>query len=81
MYLVGEGLNSLCEQVIHKIGEKLELSKKDDKQENIFFKIINSSNDNGKVNLFKTALSSIKEISEEEEKKKRLIQSILQAKA
>ena len=72
MYLVGEGLNSLCEQVIHKIGEKLELSKKDDKQENIFFKIINSSNDNGKVNLFKTALSSIKEISEEEEKKEAL---------
>ena len=72
MYLVGEGLNSLCEQVIHKIGEKLELSKKDNKQENIFFKIINSSNDNGKVNLFKTALSSIKEISEEEEKKEAL---------
>ena len=72
MYLVGEGLNSLCEQVIHKIGEKLELSKKDDKQENIFFKIINSSNDNGKVSLFKTALSSIKEISEEEEKKEAL---------
>ena len=72
MYLVGKGLNSLCEQVIHKIGEKLELSKKDDKQENIFFKIINSSNDNGKVNLFKTALSSIKEISEEEEKKEAL---------
>ena len=72
MYLVGEGLNSLCEQVIHKIGEKSELSKKDDKQENIFFKIINSSNDNGKVNLFKTALSSIKEISEEEEKKEAL---------
>ena len=72
MYLVGEGLNSLCEQVIHKIGEKLELSKKDDKQENIFFKIINSPNDNGKVNLFKTALSSIKEISEEEEKKEAL---------
>ena len=72
MYLVSEGLNALCEQVIHKIGEKLELSKKDDKQENIFFKIINSSNDNGKVNLFKTALSSIKEISEEEEKKEAL---------
>ena len=72
MYLVGEGLNSLCEQVIHKIGEKLELSKKDDKQENIFFKIINSPNDNGKVNLFKSALSSIKEISEEEEKKEAL---------
>ena len=61
-----------CEQVIHKIGEKLELSKKDDKQENIFFKIINSPNDNGKVNLFKSALSSIKEISEEEEKKEAL---------
>ena len=72
MYLVGEGLNSLCEQVIHKIGENLELSKKDNEQENIFFKIINSTYDIGKVNLFKTALASIKEVSEEEEKKEAL---------
>ena len=72
MYLVEEGLNSLCEQVIHKIGENLELSKKDNEQENIFFKIINSTYDIGKVNLFKTALTSIKEISEEEEKKEAL---------
>ena len=72
MYLIGEGLNSLCEQVIHKIGDNLELSKKDNEQENIFFKIINSPYDNGKVSLFKTALSSIKEVSEEEEKKEAL---------
>ena len=72
MYLVKEGLNSLCEQVIHKIGENLELSKKDNEQENIFFKIINSTYDNGKVSLFKTALASIKEVSEEEEKKEAL---------
>lgn len=72
MYLVGEGLNSLCEQVIHKIGENLELSKKDNEQENIFFKIINSPEDNGKVSLFKTALASIKEVSEEEDKKEAL---------
>ena len=72
MYLIGEGLNSLCEQVIHKIGDNLELSKKDNEQENIFFKIINSPYDNGKVSLFKTALNSIKEVSEEEEKKEAL---------
>ena len=72
MYLVEEGLNSLCEQVIHKNGENLELSKKDNDQENIFFKIINSTYDNGKVSLFKTALASIKEVSEEEEKKEAL---------
>ena len=72
MYLVEEGLNSLCEQVIHKNGENLELSKKDNDQENIFFKIINSTYDNGKVSLFKAALASIKEVSEEEEKKEAL---------
>ena len=72
MYLVEEGLNSLCEQVIHKNGENLELSKKDNEQENIFFKIINSTYDNGKVSLFKAALASIKEVSEEEEKKEAL---------
>ena len=72
MYLVEEGLNSLCEQVIHKNGDNLELSKKDNDQENIFFKIINSTYDNGKVSLFKTALASIKEVSEEEEKKEAL---------
>ena len=72
MYLVEEGLNSLCEQVIHKIGDNLELAKKDNQQENIFFKIVNSTYDNGKVSLFKTALNSIKEVSEEEEKKEAL---------
>ena len=68
MYLVKEGLNSLCEQVIHKIGENLELSKKDNEQENIFFKIINSTYDNVKLSLFKTPLASIKELGKEQEK-------------
>ena len=72
MYLVGEGLNTLCEHVIQKNGENLELSKKDDNQENIFFKIINSSNDIGRTSLFNTALNSIKEVSEEEEQKEAL---------
>ena len=72
MYLVGEGLNSLCEQLIQKNGENLDLTLKDNEQENIFFKIINSSNDNRKVNLFKQALTLLKEDSEEEEKKETL---------
>ena len=72
MYLVGEGLNSLCEQLIQKNGENLDLTLKDNDQENIFFKIINSSNDNRKVNLFKMALTLLKEESEEEEKKETL---------
>jgi len=72
MYLVGEGLNSLCEQLIQKNGEKLDLTLKDNEQENIFFKIINSSNDNRKVDLFKQALTLLKEESEEEEKKETL---------
>ena len=72
MHLVGEGLNSLCEQLIQKNGENLDLTLKDNEQENIFFKIINSSNDNRKVNLFKIALTLLKEDSEEEEKKETL---------
>ena len=72
MHLVGEGLNSLCEQLIQKNGENLDLTLKDNEQENIFFKIINSSNDNRKVNLFKMALTLLKEESEEEEKKETL---------
>ena len=72
MHLLGEGLNSLCEQLIQKNGEKLDLTLKDNEQENIFFKIINSSNDNRKVNLFKMALTLLKEESEEEEKKETL---------
>ena len=72
MHLVGEGLNSLCEQLIQKNGENLDLTLKDNDQENIFFKIINSSNDNRKVNLFKQALTLLKEDSEEEEKKETL---------
>ena len=72
MYLVEEGLNSSCEQIIQKIGENLILTLKDNEQENIFFKIINSSNDNGKVSLFKSALISMKEVSEEEDKKEAL---------
>ena len=72
MYLVGEGLNLLCEHVIQKTGENLELSKKDNNQENIFFKIVNSPFDNGKVSLFNTALTSIKDVSEEDEIKEAL---------
>ena len=72
MHLVEEGLNSLCEQLIQKNGENLDLTLKDNEQENIFFKIINSSNDNRKVNLFKIALTLLKEDSEEEEKKETL---------
>ena len=69
MHLVEEGLNSLCEQMIQKTGQNLILISKDDKQENIFFKIINSENDNGKVNLFESALRLLKEENEEDEKK------------
>ena len=72
MHLVGEGLNSLCEQLIQKNGENLDLTLKDNEQENIFFKIINSSTDNRKVSLFKKALTLLKEESEEEEKKETL---------
>ena len=72
MYLVGEGLNLLCEQLIQKNGENLDLTIKDNEEENIFFKIINSSNENRKVNLFKMALTLLKEDSEEEEKKETL---------
>ena len=72
MYLVDEGLNVLCEHVIKKNGENLELSKKDDNQENIFFKIINSPHSIEKTNLFNTALNSIKEVSEDEEQKEAL---------
>jgi len=72
MHLVGEGLNTLCEQLIQKNGENLDLTLKDNEQENIFFKIINSPNDNQKVNLFKQALTLLKEDSEEDEKKETL---------
>ena len=72
MHLIGEGLNSLCEKIIDKNGESLDLTLKDNEQENIFFKIINSSTDNRKVNLFKKALTLLKEESEEEEKKETL---------
>ena len=72
MHLIDEGLNSLCEQLIQKNGENLDLTLKDKKNENIFFKIINSSTDNRKVNLFKLALTLLKEESEEEEKKETL---------
>ena len=72
MYLVEEGLNLSCEQIIQKIGENLILTVKDDDQENIFFKIINSSNDIGKSNLFKTALKSMKDFSEEDDRKEAL---------
>ena len=72
MHLVGEGLNSLCEQLIQKNGDNLDLTLKDNEQENIFFKIINSSTDNRKVSLFKKALTLLKEESEEEEKKETL---------
>ena len=72
MHLIGEGLNSLCEKIIDKNGENLDLTLKDNEQENIFFKIINSSTDNRKVNLFKKALTLLKEESEEEEKKETL---------
>ena len=72
MYLVEEGLNQSCEQIIQKIGENLILTVKDDDQENIFFKIINSSNDIGKSNLFKTALKSMKDFSEEDDRKEAL---------
>ena len=72
MYLVGEGLYLLCEHVIQKNGENLELSKKDDNQENIFFKIINSTFDNDKSSLFKIALNSFEEVSEEDEIKEAL---------
>ena len=72
MHLVEEGLNALCEQLIEKNGENLDLTLKDNEQENIFFKIINSPNDNRKVNLFKQALILLKEDSEEDEKKETL---------
>ena len=72
MYLVSEGLNFLCEQLIKKNGENIDLTLKDNDEENIFFKIINSSNDKGKVNLFKQCLTLLKEDREEEEKKETL---------
>ena len=72
MYLVEEGLNLLCEQLIQKNGENLDLTIKDNEEENIFFKIINSTNENRKVNLFKLALTLLKEDREEEEKKETL---------
>ena len=72
MYLIGEGLFLLCERVIQKNGENLELSKKDDNQENIFFKILNSTFDNDKTSLFKIALNSFEEVSEEDEIKEAL---------
>ena len=72
MYLVSEGLNFLCEQLIKKNGENIDLTLKDDEGENIFFKIINSSNDKGKVNLFKQCLTLLKEDREEDEKKETL---------
>ena len=71
MHLVGEGLNILCEQLIQKNGDSIDLTKKDNEQENLFFKIINSPNDNRKVNLFKLVLTLLKE-SEEDEKKETL---------
>ena len=72
MYLVEEGLNLLCEQLIQKNGENLDLTIKDNEEENIFFKIINSTNENRKVDLFKLALTLLKEDREEEEKKETL---------
>ena len=72
MYLVSEGLNSLCLQLIKKKGENIDLTIKDNDGENIFFKIINSSNDKGKVSLFKQALTLLKEDREEDEKKETL---------
>ena len=72
MHLIGEGLNNLCEQIIVNHAKNLDLTLKDNEQENIFFKIINSPNYSGKVNLFKSALTCLKEESEEDEKKETL---------
>ena len=71
MHLLGEGLNSLCHQLIQKNGDNIDLTKKDNEQENLFFKIINSPNDSKKVDLFKLVLTLLKE-SEEDEKKETL---------
>ena len=71
MHLLGEGLNSLCHQLIQKNGDSIDLTKKDNEQENLFFKIINSPNDSRKVDLFKLVLTLLKE-SEEDEKKETL---------
>lgn len=68
MYLISEGLISLCEEMIKKNGEKIDLTLKDSKGENIFFKIIYSSMENGGLNLFKQALNLLNETSEEDEK-------------
>ena len=71
MHLLGEGLNSLCHQLIQKNGDSIDLTKKDNEQENLFFKIINSPNDSRKVDLFKLVLTLLKD-SEEDEKKEKL---------
>ena len=71
MHLLGEGLNSLCHQLIQKNGDSIDLTKKDNEQENLFFKIINSPNDSRKVDLFKLVLTLLKD-SEEDEKKETL---------
>ena len=68
MHLLGEGLNNLCHQLIQKNGDSIDLTKKDNEQENLFFKIINSPNDSRKVDLFKLVLTLLKESEEDEEK-------------
>ena len=60
MYLIKEGLLNYAEKLIDQYDKTINLTIKDDKNENIFFKILNSKKEKGKVELFKKALNSLK---------------------
>ena len=68
MYLIKEGLLNYAEKLIDQYDKTINLTIKDDKNENIFFKILNSKKEKGKVELFKKALNSLKNNTNNTEK-------------
>ena len=68
MYLVNEGLINLTQKLLDNFSDDIDLTILDNKKENIFFKIINCSNEQGKLNLFKNTFELL-----EDDKKKDII--------
>ena len=68
MYLVYEGLLNLTQKLLDTFSDDVDLTILDNKKENIFFKIINCSNEQGKLNLFKNTFELL-----EDDKKKEII--------
>ena len=68
MFLVFEGLLNLVQKLLENFSDDVDLTILDDKKENLFFKIINCSNEQGKLNLFKNTFELL-----EDDKKKEII--------